>query len=446
MTGKICFTICVLRLLVGCASPIPSAIPLNQTPTPTPTIIPGATFSPYCQGTQSTRFFLTPTPQPILEIAPLLASTAIITPELSMEPPIGIVYRTWSGLWIVTKNGSSRLPVMINLGMHQAKFCSTGESILVDKNGDATHKFLIKNLVNGKTVDITASPDQYFCSVDWLGNRCDALLAYPMLISDHRTGCWSYPVILDMNGNIDIIGTSSSSPNYEAAISPNDEYIAYSNRGHPVLYKMENGSIPLNFDQKVFPGCGYQFFGPTWSGDSTKVAWEAMGQINYSLVVGIAIYDLPGNTTTFLYPYPMEDFGWPNIDWNPKQDTLQIRTYHKETTGLTVIKPDGTTVFYIDEAILGDWSPDGEWLSYGVNESTGYIEYVISSDGKELHALSPGRSILAFNRFIDWSPDSRYIVYQGHDGYVIVMTGEWVPYRLNLPSDAKIMDWINPAP
>jgi len=363
-----------------------------------------------------------------------------------MEPPLGIVYRTWSGLWIVTKNGNSRLPVMNNFGMYKAKFCSTGESILVDKNGDATHKYMIQNLVTGKTVDITASPDQYFCSVDWLGNRCDALLAYPMLISDPRSGCWSYPVIFDMNGNSNIIGTSSPSPYYKAAVSPNGEYIAYSDRGHPILYKWGNGSIPLNFDQDAFPGCDYSFYYPAWSGDSNKVAWEVMGRINGSSVEGIGIYDLPGNTATFLYPYPMVDFAWPNIVSNPEQDTLQICTFRNETTSLTVIKPDGTTVFYLDEAILGDWSPDGEWLSYGVHESTGYMEYVISSDGKELHALSPGWSILTVNSYIDWSPDSRYLVYQDHDGYVIVKTGEWVPYRLHLPSGAKLMDWINQAP
>ena len=177
-----------------------------------------------------------------------------------MEPPLGIVYRTWSGLWIVTKNGSSRLPVMINLGMYKAKFCSTGESILVDKNGDATHRYTVQNLVTGKTVDITASPDQYFCSIDWLGNRCDTLLAYPMLRSDPYSGCSSYPVLIDMNGNINIIGTSSSSPYYKAAVSPNSEYIAYSDRGHPILYKLGNGSIPFNFDQDVFPGCDLFIF------------------------------------------------------------------------------------------------------------------------------------------------------------------------------------------
>ena len=446
MNVKLFLFTSVMLLLTSCTSPSPSAIALNLTPTPTPTLIPGATFSPRCLGTQVTSFFPTSTPQPTLDTGPILESTSIITPELSMEPPLGIVYRTWSGLWIVTKNGSSRLPVMINLGMYKAKFCSTGESILVDKNEDATHRYMVQNLVTGKTVDITASPDQYFCSLDWLGNRCDTLLAYPMLISDPQSGCFSYPVLIDMNGNINVIGTSSSSPYYKAAVSPNGEYIAYSDRGDPVLYKWGNGSIPLNFDQDVFPGCDYSFFYPAWSGDSSKVAWEVMGRIDGSHVEGIGIYDLHSNTSTFLYPYPMVDFGWPNIVWNPKQDTLQIRTFRNETTSLTVIKPDGTTVFYLDEVILGDWSPDGEWLSYGVHESTGYMEYVISSDGKELHALSPGWKILAVNSYIDWSPDSRYLVYQDHDGYVIVKTGEWVPYRLHLPSGAKIMDWINQTP
>ena len=357
-----------------------------------------------------------------------------------MEPPLGIVYRTWSGLWIVTKNGSSRLPVKNNLGIYKAKFCSTGESILVDKNGNASDNYMIQNLATGKTIDITASPDQYFCSIDWLGNRCDTLLAYPMFSSGPRSGCFSYPVLIDMNGNINVIGTSSSSPYCNAAVSPNGEYIAYSDRGDPVLYKLGNGSIPLNFDQDVFPGCDYSFFDPTWSGDSTKVAWEVMGSIDGSSVEGIGIYDLPGNTSTFLYPYAVVDADpYLNIAWNPKQDYLLVRS-RTDGSPLSVIKPDGTTLFYLDNAVLHNWSADGEWLSYGVYTSTGTIQYVISSDGHELHALSPG------SNFIDWSPDSRYLVYQDHDGYVIVKTGEWVPYRLHLPSGAKIMDWINQTP
>jgi Tol biopolymer transport system component len=362
-----------------------------------------------------------------------------------MEPPLGIVYRTWSGLWIVTKNGSSRLPVKNNLGIYKAKFCSTGESILVDKNGNASDKYMVQNLVTGKTVDITASPDQYFCSIDWLGNRCDTLLAYPMLSSGPSSDCISYPVLIDMNGNINIIGTSSSSPYNKAAVSPNGEYIAYSDRGHPILYKLGNGSVPLNFDQEVFPGCGYSFIYPTWSGDSSKVAWEVMGRINGSRVEGIGIYDLPGNTSTFLYPFALVDMSLVNIAWNPKHDYLLVHSRAIDRNPLSVIKPDGTTLFYLDNAVLqnsipdDNWSPDGEWLSYSVYESIGYMQYVISSDGQVLHALSPGY-------FIDWSPDSRYLVYQDHNGYVLVKTGEWVPYRLHLPSGAKIMDWINQTP
>ena len=445
MNGKLYAFAIVMLLLAGCTLSSPSAIALNLTPTPTPTFIPGATFSPRCLGTQVTRFFPTSTPQPTLDIGPILESTSIITPELSMEPPLGIVYRTWSGLWIVTKNGSSRLPVKNNLGMEKAKFCSTGESILVDKNGDTTHKYMIQNFVTGQTVDIIARPDQYFCSVNWLGNRCDALLAYPMLITDPRSGCWSYPVIFDMNGNSNNIGTSSSSPYYKAAVSPNGEYIAYSDRGHPVLYKWGNGSIPLNFDQDVFTGCDFSFFDPSWSGDNNKVAWIVNGRINGSSVEGIGIYDLHSNTSTFLYPYAVADMSFVNIAWNPGQYFLLFRTFLTSSTDLSLIKLDGTTLFYLDKAGLqwspdDNWSPDGKWLSYSVHESLGYIQYVISSDGKELHALSPGLY------FIYWSPDSRYLVYQDHDGYIIVKTGEWVPYRLHLPSDAKIMDWINRAP
>ena len=439
MNVKILFFTSVMLLLASCTSPSPSAIPLNLTPTPTPTFIPGATFSPHCLGTQVDSFFPTSIPQPTLDIGPILESTSIITPELSMEPPSGIVYRTWSGLWIVTKNGRSRLPVKNNLGKYTAKFCSTGESILVDKNGDATHRYMVQNLVTGKALDINASPDQYYCSVDWLGNRCDTLLAYPAFLPDPYSRCFSYPVLIDMNGNINVIGTSSSSPYYRAAVSPNGEYIAYSDRGHPILYKWGNGSIPLNFDQDVFPGCDYYFYYPTWSSDSNKVAWEVMGRINGSRVEGIGIYDLHSNTSTFLYPYAVDLDPHLNITWNPKQDYLLVRS-RTDSSPLSVIKPDGTTLFYLDNAQLHNWSPDGEWLSYGVNTSTGTIQYVISSDGHELHALSHGWN------FFDWSPDSRYLVYQDHDGYVIVKTGEWVPYRLHLTSGAKLMDWINQAP
>ena len=103
MNVKLFLFTSVMLLLASCTSPSPSAIVLNLTPTPTPTFIPGATFSPHCLGTQVTSFFPTSTPQPTLDTGPILESTSIITPELSMEPPLGIVYRTWSGLWISNK-------------------------------------------------------------------------------------------------------------------------------------------------------------------------------------------------------------------------------------------------------------------------------------------------------------------------------------------------------
>ena len=333
-------------------------------------------------------------------------------------------------------DGTSRLFVEHSSGINKATFCSTGERILID-NKETTGKYSIQNLVTGKIVGISPSPNQYYCSVEWWGNRCDALLAYPSSILDSHGGCWSYPVLIDMNGNSHVVGTSAAFPYYDAAVSPSGAYLAYSDRGHPLLYHWGNGSTPLNFDKEVFPGCSYGFYYPSWSSDSSKVAWAVTGYMNGPSVEGIAIYDLSGNKFTFLYPFSALDSYFTNMAWDPKQDYLMV---HSRGNRLSVIKPDGTELFYVDKTVWQYLSPDGAWIAYGVYTNTGTIAYIISSDGQELHELSTSLN------FTHWSPDSRYLVYQDRNGYVMVQTGEWVPYRLHLPSGAKLMDWVVNTP
>ena len=84
------------------------------------------------------------------------------------------------------------------------------------------------------------------------------------------------------------------------------------------------------------------------------------------------------------------------------------------------------------------WSPDGQWLAlyiYSREPDSNGIWIVRADDGAEFH-LENG-----YPKMI-WSPNGRWLA----AGRTLYEVGTWQPQLLNLPADAEIVAWVNPAP
>ena len=58
------------------------------------------------------------------------------------------------------------------------------------------------------------------------------------------------------------------------------------------------------------------------------------------------------------------------------------------------------------------WSPDGQWISYGVNKPGSNLIYVVPAAGGSPRQLAPE---LASARPPIWSPDGKYLLFLGSD-------------------------------
>jgi dipeptidyl aminopeptidase/acylaminoacyl peptidase len=188
-------------------------------------------------------------------------------------------------------------------------------------------------------------------------------------------------------------------------LAPDGQTIAYGGGSTGWLYRWDVGTEP--FDPAAYGLAGPQgvhIGSPAWSPDGTKLAWIA----GRGTQIGVALFDLQVGSGQFLYPYqPLGRDGWPPAPV---------------------------------------WSPDGRWLalvSWAQNPAEQGV-WVVRVDGQQQEArvLGPGSAPT-------WSPDGRWLVFDhtpesGEAGIWVAAAGTWGMFRIGLPPEAHLVDWIDP--
>jgi TolB protein len=156
--------------------------------------------------------------------------------------------------------------------------------------------------------------------------------------------------------------------------------------------------------------------GPTWSPDSSRIAFAIRGEDETSIAVigadGKGLRKLASSTNP-------QDFYW-TPDWSPDGAWIlfEIASYEGPRSRLMAVRPDGRALHQLatfntgNHCICADWSPDGERIAYqapGTPPRYDYPEiWVMNADGS-------GRVQLTRNgtrdENPDWSPDGKRIAF-----------------------------------
>jgi hypothetical protein len=410
----------LILILAGC-TPINQMTLITPSETTTPSI------------TQTLLAQLTPTSAASSTISP----TETNTPSPLNPPPVGLIYRSSEGIWIVNQNGEKELMASnIPPDVDWVSLCSTGERFLLDSfipESIEYREFSTIEISTGETTKLDPGKDHTFCYAEWWPNRCDTVLAAIQSWPEVGRYCEGSPTKITLDGKRSIIGESSSASDLYKP-SADGKLLAYTRDHDPWIYQWGIGSQPINIKSGVFPFSNVGFIRPTWSPDNKKIAWLAWDKSGEAWNEGVAVYNLENKNTEFFYPNQVWSGEFPSyLDWNPKYDLIKLETPDGH---ISVLSSDGVERYALEHSLFSSWSPDGNWLTYRSAPKGIYNAIIVSSDGKESHEL--GRETIGM-----WSPDNKYLLFADGSGYSIEEVGKWMPMKIDLPEDARLIDWVN---
>jgi Tol biopolymer transport system component len=315
-----------------------------------------------------------------------------------MAPLPGMIYTTRlegggsAGLWFVEANGETT-----ELSDKPDPVLSPDRSqVLYSGNGD----IWILDLTTGKTKNLTKTGDRVESNYQWWPARPGLIVFHFQPADDPGPGSGYLATVKPDGTNYLLLDeeTGSFSP---AAPSPDGQSIAFDIAGQPWVYHYTAGKMP------IFPKSFKEEFksavNPAWSPDSRRIAWQLFGLSGGADgSSAIAILDLDAMQVSLLHRYPILGGGGLGID-------------HLA------------------------WSGDGEWLAAAnqaeLIEDREVSLWVMRPDGSEEHHIGPGGLPI-------WSPDGTMLVYYSGDGVLAVKAGEWIPFRITLPENAQVIDWL----
>ncbi len=332
-----------------------------------------------------------------------IGGTDVVGPAVSPTPALadpmpGLVYtapvpdKGMVGPFLVEANGQST-----QLGDKPEPALSPDRSqVLYSINDD----IWILELATGKTRNLTKTNNRLERYYQWWPAHPD-LIVFHYQLADNPGPNAGYLASMKPDGtNVLLLDeeVESSSP---AALSPDGQSIAYDRAGQPWVYNFSAGKMP------IFPKSYTGFHvavNPAWSPDSRRIAWQLIGiPTAQDKNNAVGILDLDLLTISELHQY--SDIGGSGIG-----------PYHLA------------------------WSPGGKWLAV-VNQGElvedGKISlWVMRPDGSEEHHIGSGDLPI-------WNPDGTILLYTTSEGTFAVKAGEWAPFRITLPEDAQVIDWID---
>ena len=162
---------------------------------------------------------------------------------------------------------------------------------------------------------------------------------------------------------------------------------------------------------------------PTWSPDSTRIAFQRAGDILITSATG----GRPTRLTETRIPER-------HPSWSPYGTLIAYeRGYH--THQIVVARVDGSgsrsLTIGLSDDVEPDWSPDGKRIAFASNRLGSYDVFTMNADGTRLADLTRGS--IVDERSPSWSPDGRKIAFgAGADLFVMNTDGSG---RSNLTND-----------
>lgn len=374
----------------------------------------------------------TPAPEPTASSVPTSATpepvpatataepTAIptVTPSPSPQDLVrGIIFRTKEGLWRV---GAGDEPT--NLSNHADAQLSPDGSKIVYSDGEYLG---IVDVQTGREELVTQAVNRGGCCATWWPAHPNTVIfsSWPAGV-DRGMGSQSgifvgFLSALDAeSGEVQVLDGERDTVD-SLAVSPDGQRIAYSGGRIAWLYPW-GSSRPDVFDPAEFTVSaeGFQInsvIKPTWSPDSTKIAWYVQGQQEGVFSLALGVFDFRQKTVQIINPYsPIGTDGFPPAPvWSPDGEWIAYVAWDedRQDAGLWVTRPDGSEQHPLATgsphslAGIPVWSPGGDWLFFSRSEGDGLqaSHWMANTETWERQPVTA--PISAKGRIVDWRPD-----------------------------------------
>jgi len=356
------------------------------------------------------------------------------TPAPFTPAPPGLVYELPNPTgnsetdWLVDSTGQS-IPWEAHLAIEDTSnyhsCCSCGCDEIEDTQKECfenPNDICYTNPQTGEERNITNTPDQE----EWLSgltlSNPDQLLLYSRTITEAQTwaqdlGAGSLPQRL---ATVRTDGSQYTTISHlfvgEPARSADGRYLAYDDGscGSGCLYDVDTGVRPFPVEEFGLPPGLTGMYAPGWSPVENTITWWMDFYTTTGSTSGLGVFNLETKTARI------------------------FRDLYPE------IVPDG-------QIPAPMWSPDGQWLSFYGRKASSDINYIwiLNPDGDEYFTVG---EIENYVHFCDraWSPDSQWLAfscsYPEKSGIWLVQNGTWKLYKVNLPDNAAVWEWIEPGP
>jgi Tol biopolymer transport system component len=161
-------------------------------------------------------------------------------------------------------------------------------------------------------------------------------------------------------------------------------------------------------------------YSPAFSPDGTRVAYLATNSVGQ---LDVFVANADGSDAHVVSQVPFSSpTKFPPV-WSPEGDRI---VYQAGDGGVWVVAADGSSQERIADGWSVAWSPDGQWIAFRNDDSSGTRLQVIHPDGSGVQTLTTGNRASDDFATIRWTPDSTRVVFHRGGVWTVDLDGNLV--------------------